>query len=101
MSKKIKVFTVILSHEHGDDIKTLKSHKKALKVAAKMIEETIEELKEQVEEDDVATEMLEDLKWNLKAQQFEAAIVLYNKLQEDYVSPVDMHYLRIKRSTLK
>lgn len=100
MSKKIKVFTVILSHEHGEVVSTRKSHKKALKVAGKMIEETIKELEDKVE-DDVGIEALGDLKWNLRGRQFEAAIVLYNKLHEDYISPSDMHYLRIKRSILK
>lgn len=101
MSKKIKVFTVILSHEHGEVVSTRKSHKKALKVAGKMIEETLKELEDKIDGDEAGIGALSDLKWNLKGRQFEAAIVLYNKLHEDYVSPADMHYLRIKRSTLK
>jgi len=101
MSKKTEVFTVILSTEHGDDVSTRKTHKKALHVAGKMIAETIKELEDEIDGDEEGVASLVVLQNHLKEKQFEAAIALYNKLHEDHVTSADAHYLRIKRTTLK
>ena len=101
MPKPQAIFTVILTTEHGDDVASRKTRKKALHVAGKMIEETIEELEGEIDSNQEGVASLVVLRGHLENHQYDAAIALYNKLHEDFVSPADAHYLRIKKSSLK
>lgn len=101
MPKPIEVFTVILTTEHGDDVKTLKTHNKALQVAGKMIEETLKELEDEIDEDEDGVASLVALRNHLSEKRFVEAIDIYNKLHEDHFSTADAHELRIKSTILE